>query len=427
MESNIIRRLVVLGAITIMGIIGIQSYWIMRTWDMKEQEFSQTVKIALLKVAQSLENLSGRNNLPAKGLITQQSSNTYIVNINDEINADMLEYYLQKELEERGLADDFMYGIYDCESKEMVRGRYIDYSKDTNKKDIEKIADLPTNGAYDYYFSVRFPNRSSFILDDMRLAVFFSLILLLSIIFFIYSMFIILRQQRLSEMQKDFINNMTHEFKTPISTIKISADVFLNNDEIQKDDRLYRYAHIIKEQNARLNKQVEKVLQLAKIEKDNFKLTKENVNLHTLLEDIIQSAELKVGELKGQLEVKLRAQNPNVSADVFHLSNILHNLVDNAIKYCKDKPEINILTGNENDTILFSIKDNGVGIAKEHHQKVFNKFYRVPTGNVHNVKGFGLGLFYIKNICDAHGWKLHLESEPDIGTTITLGMKRINV
>ena len=113
MESNIIRRLVVLGAITIMGIIGIQSYWVMRTWDMKEQEFSQTVKIALLKVAQSLENLSGRNNLPSKGLITQQSSNTYIVNINDEINADMLEYYLQKELEERGLADDFMYGIYD--------------------------------------------------------------------------------------------------------------------------------------------------------------------------------------------------------------------------------------------------------------------------------------------------------------------------
>ena len=280
MENNIIRRVVLLGAITIIGIIGIQSYWVVRTWDIKEQDFNQTVKIALLNVAKDLESLSGRNSLPAKGLISQQSSNTYLVNINDEINADMLEYYLQKELEERALNTDFEYGIYDCESKDMVYGRYIDYAKDKNKQGEapNKEIELPTNGEFEYYFSVRFPNRTSHILEDMRLAIFFSLILLLSVFFFIYSMFIILRQKRLSEMQKDFINNMTHEFKTPISTIKISADVFLNNPQIQGNDRLHRYAQIIKDQNQRLNNQVEKVLQLAKIERGGFVLRRPSIH-----------------------------------------------------------------------------------------------------------------------------------------------------
>ncbi len=422
MGNNIIRRVVVLGAITIIGILGIQTYWVLRTWDIKEQDFNQTVKIALLNVAKDLEALSGRNSLPAKGLISQQSSNTYLVNINDEINADMLEYYLQRELEDRALNTDFEYGIYDCESKDMVYGRYIDYGKDINEDEEapNKKIELPTNGEFEYYFSVRFPNRSSHILEDMRLAIFFSMILLLSVFFFMYSMFIILRQKRLSEMQKDFINNMTHEFKTPISTIKISADVFLNNPQIKGNERLHRYAQIIKDQNQRLNNQVEKVLQLAKIERGGFMLNKEEIDLNQLVKGVVDNMDLKIGEFQGELKSNLKANQPIISADVLHLTNIVHNLLDNAIKYSNQQPQIEISTKDEKDHVSLIVADEGIGISKEHQAKLFNKFYRVPTGNVHNVKGFGLGLYYIKNVCDAHSWKLHLESEPEVGTTITL-------
>ncbi len=416
MENNIIRRVVILGAITIIGILGIQGYWVMRTWDIQQQEFSQTVKIALLSVAKELETLNGRNSLPIKGLISQQSSNTYIVNINDEINANTLEFYLQKELEARAVNADFEYGIFDCESREMVYGRRINYSED--KELNTQTNPLPTNGDFDYYFSVRFPNQKGYLLEDMRLAIFFSIILFFSILFFIYSMFIIMRQKRLSEMQKDFINNMTHEFKTPISTIKISADVFLKNEVIKNDQRLSRYAQIIKEQNQRLNMQVEKVLQLAKIERNGFSLKKEAVNVHELLAEITASAQVRLGEVKGSLITEFNATQPNIQADRLHLNNILYNLIDNAIKYSYENPEVRLTTRNEGNQFIISIEDNGIGITRENQQRVFDKFYRVPTGDIHNVKGFGLGLFYVKNICDAHEWELELHSEPGKGTKI---------
>jgi len=416
MENNIIRRVVILGAITIIGILGIQGYWVMRTWDIQQQEFSQTVKIALLSVAKELETVNGRNNLPIKGLISQESSNTYIVNINDEINANTLEFYLQKELEARAVNADFEYGIFDCGSREMVYGRRINYSED---KEFNALTNpLPTNGDFDYYFSVRFPNQKGYLLQDMRLAILFSIILFFSILFFIYSMFIIMRQKRLSEMQKDFINNMTHEFKTPISTIKISADVFLKNDLIKNDQRLSRYAQIIKDQNQRLNMQVEKVLQLAKIERDGFSLKKEAVNVHELLAEITASAQVRLGDVNGNLITDFKAMQPNIKADRLHLNNILYNLIDNAIKYSYGNPEVRLTTRNEGKQLIISIRDNGIGISKENELRVFDKFYRVPTGDIHNVKGFGLGLFYVKNICDAHEWELQLDSEPGQGTGI---------
>ena len=223
-------------------------------------------------------------------------------------------------------------------------------------------------------------------------------------------------------MQKDFINNMTHEFKTPISTIKISSEVFLKEEKIYKDDRLNKYANIIKDQNERLNSQVEKVLQIAKLEKESFKLNKEPINIHELLETMIPSMEVKVSKQQGNIQTLLDAKNPIIKADKFHLSNIIQNLIDNAIKYCHDKPEIKIQTKAKDGKLSLIILDKGIGIKKEFQNKVFEKFFRVPTGNVHNVKGFGLGLFYIKNICDAHGWKISLDSEINKGTQISINI-----
>ncbi len=422
MTNITIRKVVILGAIAIIGILAIQSYWVKQTWDIKEKEFHQTVQVALLQVAENLSKLS-QTALPRQNLISQRSSNSYAVNINGEIDANSLEYYLQSALEARALNVDFEYGIHDCANDKMVYGNYISYS---DKKIDKQKEDLPKYDEFIYYFVVRFPNNSGQVLGQMWLAILFSIILMVAVLFFIYSIFVILRQKRLSEMQKDFINNMTHEFKTPISTIKISADVFINHPAIKQDERLSRYANIIKEQNLRLNHQVEKVLQLAKIERDSFKLSLEPINLHDLLNEIIDGSRLKVDGLKGELITTLNAVSPMINADKLHLCNILDNLIDNAIKYRKGAPQISITTKDDsNDNIILSIEDKGIGIDSAYQAKVFNKFYRVPTGNVHNVKGFGLGLFYFKNVCDAHGWKINLESEPNIGTNISLAIDKL--
>lgn len=417
MNNNIIIRVVLFGAISIIGIIGIQAYLMINAWDEQEQEFHEKVTIAMQNVAKGFEKLGSP--LPSFDLVNQVSSNYYVVNVNDVINANNLQFFLRKEIEAVGLSEDFEYGIYNCDTRQMVYVDYISYTSEIDSSQVNKD-NLPIYDEYTYYFGVRFPNRTGHILHNMNLTIVFSSILLLTIIFFLYSIFIILRQKRLSEMQKDFINNMTHEFKTPISTIKISADVFLNDQKIQEDSRLLQYANIIKNQNQRLNNQVEKVLQLAKIERDKFQLNPEQVDLHKRLKNTLQSAQLKVDELGGNLICNLEASNFLIIADKLHLTNILHNLLDNAVKYCKGVPEITVQTKNIKKNILLSISDAGIGIEKEHQQKVFNKFYRVPTGNIHDVKGFGLGLFYIKNVCEAHGWKIRLESELDKGTTISI-------
>ena len=255
----------------------------------------------------------------------------------------------------------------------------------------------------------------------MRLSLVFSGILVVTILFFLYSMFIILRQKRLSEMQKDFINNMTHEFKTPISTIRISADVFMNSPEISGNKRLLQYATIIKDQNGRLNRQVEKVLQLARIERDNFKLNKEDIDLHEVLNNILESTRIQIEKQGGTLKSELSAKSAVIKADRLHLTNILYNLLDNATKYCGTNPDIEVVTKEVGrGKLRLSIKDCGIGIQPEHMGRIFEKFYRVPTGDVHDVKGFGLGLFYTKSVCDAHGWNISIESKIDEGTTVSI-------
>ena len=304
MKNSIILRVVFLGVIAMMGIIGMQSYWVISTWNINEDEFNKKVNYALYNVAKSLADLNN-GSLPPRGIIKKRTSNYYIVNIEAEIDANHLEYFLQKEFEAQALNVDFEYSVYNCHNDMMEYGNYCSYSPE-GKQRVE-LGNLPKYDEYTYYFGVKFPTRSGYLLGKMQLSIFLSVILFVTIIFFLYSMVVILRQQRLSKMQKDFINNMTHEFKTPISTIKISADVFLGNDKIKEDNRLHRYASIIKEQNLRLNKQVEKVLRLAKIEGEGFELKREMLNLEDILEPILRAAVLKVEKMGGSLQYKLDA------------------------------------------------------------------------------------------------------------------------
>ena len=425
MTNTIIRRVIVLGAISMLSLLAVQTYWVLRTWDLQEQEFNRKVTQALMDAANELAQATPFE-LPPQDLIDRLSSNYYVVNVDNPFDPNTLEFFLKKSFENQGLHEDFQYGVFDCSSKQMVTGKTIKYNKAKpfaiTQLNQDEVLPPHTKTEFNYYYGVRFPDKNANILSNMWIVIFFTALMLITLAFFIYSMIVILRQKQLSELQRDFINNMTHEFKTPISTINISTDVFLNNEKIKEDARLSRYSHIIKEQVLRLNTQVEKVLQLAKIERDKIELSLEEVDLIELVRGVSPSIEMKVQEAKGSLQLDLDATNALVMADKLHLTNIIHNLVDNGVKYSKGAPEIRIGLKNEGRELIFSVQDNGLGIAREHQKHVFDKFYRVPTGNVHNVKGFGLGLFYVKTICKEHRWKLDLHSEPGKGTTIEVRM-----
>lgn len=423
MNNQTIHRIVLLGALAIIFVISSQMYIIMQAYNLKERDFDVSVNISLLNAAKEL-SLVNQTILPPN-LVKRLSKNTYAVNINSKIDASNLDFFLRKNFESSALTEDFDYAIYDCHDEKMVYGKYVSYSA-SSRDSLKVDKNLPMLADATYYFVVRFPKRESSIFSGISFMLVFTAISLLTVIFFIYALSVILRQKRLSELQKDFINNMTHEFKTPISTIKVAADVFISNAIIQSDPRLARYAQIIREQNHRLNAQVEKVLQLTRIDRKTLELNKEVINLHELLATILPSIQVKIEEKEGILNQELKASQPYIKADSLHLTNILHNLLDNAMKYSRDgKPEITIQTLDMGKNLRLIVQDKGVGIDKEHHKKVFFRFYRVPTGNIHNVKGFGLGLFYVKNIISAHGWHIDLESEVGKGTRVILDIPKV--
>ncbi|MDZ7879999.1 MAG: HAMP domain-containing sensor histidine kinase [Saprospiraceae bacterium] len=424
MNNRTIQRIVLLGAIAVILVIASQTYWVMQDYNLKMRDFDRSVNIALQNVAQQFSNVN-QTALPLQKLITRSSSNTYAVNVNSPINASNLDFFLRKHFEENALNEDFDYAVYDCHDERMMYGKYVSYTSVKDSSKVEKDFGVKLDDAT-YYFVVRFPKRASSILSNMSLTLVFTAISLLTVVFFIYSLTVILRQKRLSELQKDFINNMTHEFKTPISTIKVAADVFASTPSVASDPRLARYAQIIREQNNRLNTQVEKVLQLTRIDRNTLELNKEIINIHELLGTILPAMQVKIEEKTGILTQNLTATQPYIKADTLHLTNIIHNLLDNAVKYSKEgKPDIAVRTEDKGKSMRLTIADKGIGIDKEHQKKVFFRFYRVPTGDIHNVKGFGLGLFYVKNIIQAHGWQVELDSELGRGTTITIEIPKI--
>ena len=411
------------GALAIAGIISIQSYLIIKTWDIQDQDFDQNVRTVLYNVAQEIARYNN-DELPKTGLIQRRSSNYYSVNVNSAIDANILEDYLYQELVKHSLAIDFQYAVYDCANDELVMGNYCKLSPET--QDIKPSTDLPRFEDLIYYFVVGFPSKESYLLSNMWQTILFSIIAFLAVIFFIYAIWIILRQKQLTELQKDFINNMTHEFKTPISSIKLAADVLIGNDKIKGESRLLEYSNIIKEQNKRLNDQVEKVLNIARVENDHFELHLEEAVLDRELKKIYDSENIKFTERRGELVLKLNCGDSKVKMDPLHFNNIISNLLDNALKYCTNKPLTVIESKVQDGKCLITIEDNGIGIKEDEQKKLFSKFYRVPTGNVHDVKGFGLGLFYVKNICKRHQWGLDLESEFGKGTTISISIPLLN-
>ena len=412
----------ILGALAIVGLLFFQGLWLLQSYDLKEEEFHHEVSKSLHTVA---ENISAYNKteLPKSKLIQRRSSNYYSVNVNSAIDANILEDYLVRAFTEASMDIEFEYAVYDCANDEYLYSNYCNLTEGQDKESVSE--NHPKFDDLTYYFVVQFPSRSSSLIKDLRIPLLFSALTILSILAFVYAIWVILRQQQVTDLQTDFINNMTHEFKTPISSIKLASDYLLTDKSINDNERLNKYVNIIKQQNVRLNKQVEKVLNLARLEKDQFKLKKDSLNLQNFIQNVVTQESIRYENKNGSIDLELVNDPIYLEADKLHFNNVLSNILDNALKYCIDEPSAKVtLTSNTNSAQL-TISDNGIGISKENQKKIYNKFYRVPTGDVHDVKGFGLGLFYVKQICDSHGWKLKLHSEENKGTSIIINFPKI--
>lgn len=419
MKRKSILVIIILAVVSILGIVGTQVYWFNKAFNTEEELFNREVNTALFNVATKFFEISEAA-IPSNNPIKQLSTNYYVVMINNEIDANLLEFLLKSEFENRSIEADFEYGIYDCTSDKMVYGNYVSFEPGVNQQQTHV---LPKWENQSYYFGVQFPNKASIITDRMSIWIFSSAVLVLVIIFFLYSLFIILKQRRLSEIQKDFINNMTHEFKTPISTIALSAEVLRDPKIIDQPARLLNYSDIIKRENLRLKSQVERVLQMAGMDNDELILRRDKISMHQLIVEAVEGIGAGIENWQEKIELQLTAATDEVEVDKLHMTNVIYNLIDNALKYCDGNPQIQISSRNEVGKIIIEVKDNGIGISREHQKKIFDKFYRVSTGNRHDVKGFGLGLSYVKQVLKAHKGAIEIQSEFEKGSTFKFWLK----
>jgi len=416
-NRNAIRWVLFFGILSIVGILGVQVFFIRQAISREDRQLNQTITIALSAVAERLAEYNDAE-LPYQNPVFRYSQDYYIVNVNGDINPDILEQFLVTEFQTRGIKIDFEYGIYNCRTDEMVYGRLVRFGDNVRIHPMDQA--FPKHSDYLYYFGIHFVGRSDALASSMGIWYFFSLILIIVVIFFTYTQWIILRQRRYAEIQRDFINTMTHEFKTPLASLAMSADVILKPEIVTEPERLKKYSQIIRSQVNHLLGQVDKVLEMGGQSGDKMILNKEPVNLESLAREVIQQAETRLHTGQGTIRLNYHSGILTVQADRLHLANVLLNLIDNSINYSGDHPVIT-LTVQENDGgIEITVTDKGTGIPKEYIRRVFDRFYRVPTGNIHKVKGFGLGLYYVRNVVRAHRWRISLDSEPGKGTRIVI-------
>ncbi len=336
-------------------------------------------------------------------------------------NKSLINTIIKEALKEKDINTSFEFGILSQATNSMILQKTGKYPDELLNESFIFDLTLGSLFAPPNRLLVYFPNEKKFIISQLWIMLAVSVILFFIIIIsFSFSIYTIYRQKRLSIMKNDFINNMTHEFKTPISTIALACEA-LKDKDIQKTESLYdNYVGVISEENVRLALMSEQILQTAVIDKGQLKLKKSQINIHDIINVAISSKKMALDNKGGKIEVEFNAKNSEISGDNIHLTNVILNLLDNAIKYCLEVPNIVVSTLSNKKNLLIVVKDNGIGISKSNRKKIFEKLYRVPTGNIHNFKGFGLGLSYVKAIVDQHNGEVSVDSEPGQGSSFTI-------
>jgi two-component system, OmpR family, phosphate regulon sensor histidine kinase PhoR len=453
MSKRIIWTIIIIMTLALIGVGVIQYLWIKWSVNLDEKNFNNKVYIALNHVeeklrvdaelnyyentGQSQADTSVSDSMPMHlryKSLTSRVKGPQPNEMLESINPERLGKYLKKELAINGIDIKYEYGVYSNDSKAYIieNDNFVTSIGDTTKS--SNVAALNPLSKAEYkiplfadgftepgYLNILFPDKTQFLWKSVLPILLFSILFTGLILFcFSYTVHIIFRQKKVSEMKTDFINNMTHEFKTPIATISLASDSILSPSILENKDKVSRFIGIIKQENTRMLNQVEKVLQMAQIDKEDLQLNISPVDVHEIIQTAVTNTDLKVQAKGGQIETRLEATEPIIEADLTHISSIIHNLLDNAEKYTPDKPHIILSTQNVRGGIEISVMDNGIGMSKESIRSIFEKFYRVHTGNLHNVKGFGLGLSYVKAMIDAHDGRVNVKSELNIGSTFTI-------
>lgn len=341
--------------------------------------------------------------------------------IESRVDGDRLGALLDRSLAEAGIDLDHEFGVTSGLSDSLRIVRPANHSRELQRSDFRTRLFPHDLLAARSELVVYFPERTTYLWRQMAslltLSILFTLIVIL---IFAYALRIILAQKRLAVRIVDFINNMTHEFKTPISTVSLAAEAMMRPDVIAEPDKVGRYGRMIMHENLRMRTQVEKILQMAVLEEGDYELKRSPVDMHVLISKAVESTSLQVENRQGSIATDLQADRVTVAGDALHLANVLNNLLDNAGKYSPERPEIKVTTQNQGDKLVITVSDRGIGISEIDRKHVFEKYYRVSTGNIHDVKGFGLGLSYVKLIVEVHGGAIALDSAPGLGTAVTI-------
>ncbi|HLW30323.1 MAG TPA: HAMP domain-containing sensor histidine kinase [Brumimicrobium sp.] len=442
MNRKTINAVIIIGVLSILSILMVQVFWINRTIraqkdaviiqerqdSLNVRQFEESVRVALRNAVEEI----GSHHVDSSdlyGAVKQKSSNYFLVDINENLHPYYLEQLLKRTFYEHSITQDFQYGIYDCYDDKIVYGNLIRFTRDSLYAPASDTSLGITSPELSWtrdghYFTVYFPGllsqSSSDLIVDNSPWWYVAFIVGVLLIFFGFSVSVIIRQKRISEVKTDFVNNMTHELKTPISTIGLSSEMLMSSDFSKDPDRLKKYAEVIFKENKRLEQQVERVLNMAKLDRNEIELQIESVDIHELIEETAENFRFNQALGGGEIVLDLKADNHFVKVDLVHITNILFNLLDNAVKYSEDAPKVMVSTISKRKGIEISVQDNGIGIAKDQLKHVFEQFYRVPTGDKHDVKGFGLGLYYVKLIIDKHNGKMSIESRPGEGSTFII-------
>ncbi len=415
MKITRLNSIIVLGLIAIVGILIAQLLWTRQAYNFEEVKFTQKVHVALLEVVKKLYK-GTTHQLPAENPVQKVSSDYYIVNVANDFEPGILEYYLKTEFEKVNLGTDFEYAMYNCQSDEMVYGNYVSFSQKSQK---EGSVYFPKHQNLVYYFAIRFPHEGSFMLSNLKFWFILTSALVIILLVYVYSIFTIIQQRKYSELQRDFINNMTHEFKTPLSSILIASNYLIRHEKIKSDDKLEKYTDIIINQSNKLNGHIEKILNIAKSDSAPMMITKEPFDVVAVLNDIIENFSLQNSDMVINIKT---TRNYIIDADLFHFTNLVVNLLDNSKKYCEEIPKIDISLFDDQKSLFIKFSDNGLGILPKNIPYIFDRFYRVPNSKSNEVNGFGLGLHYVKKICDLHSWKISAENNSIAGINITIKM-----
>jgi len=421
MKLSRFNIVIIIGFLAIVGVIIMQLFLINNAHKLAKKDTEDKIFFALQDVLEKLykDNLTG---LLVSNQVEKVSGNYFTVNVNYEFENSILEHYLISEFEKNNLDVDFEYAVYNCSSDKMAFSNHI--NSNGKKEPIKCPTCFTKNPKYTYYFAIRFPDIEQNYFKNLNQYWIFTTVLFLVLIIYVYSVVLMLKQKKYTELQKDFINNMSHEFKTPLASILIASNYVKEQNEIKDNPKLKKYNQIVVNQTNKLNEHIEKILYVAKTESKQMLIDKTKFELKPILDLVKDNIILRYDT---EIEIDIIVTKTLIlKADEFHVYNILFNLVDNAVKYSGLSPKIEVVVAEINQQLSIQIIDNGCGIPTKDLPFVFDKFYRVSRQDIKNIEGFGIGLSYVKKICDLHRWKITIANNTEKGIVVTIIINQKN-